>query len=309
MTLAVIVGSRDDLHVQAVVEAAGANPDVLVLDAPTIGNLGYEIHLDRFRVDARRFDRGQFRGWLRRYAPDSWGVGSVIGSLEAVTNQANMKLLASFARLSTDAWLTPLDALLSAEDRVHQLAIARSLGIRVPHTIVASDPNAVTEMLGSQFIVKPLSAGWYHDANGVAWAVFAQRVSMSDLNDIDFASAPFLAQEEIIATTHIRVVTVKSRAWAASLDAAPYPIDWRSSDEAHHSWCVENAPSVIELAVKLAHVLGVGFSSQDWIIDRSGEPVFLDLNPAGQWLFLPANTADEITAAIASYLIDLGDAP
>jgi hypothetical protein len=50
----------------------------------------------------------------------------------------------------------------------------------------------------------------------------------------------------------------------------------------------------------LSAALGVGYSSQDWIEDVDGAHYFLDLNPGGQWLFLPF--ADEVTAAIADWL-------
>jgi hypothetical protein len=46
----------------------------------------------------------------------------------------------------------------------------------------------------------------------------------------------------------------------------------------------------------------VGYSSQDWIVTATGVSHFIDLNPAGQWLFLPNPGAREITDAIAEWL-------
>jgi hypothetical protein len=48
--------------------------------------------------------------------------------------------------------------------------------------------------------------------------------------------------------------------------------------------------------------MGAGFTSQDWIETDRGEHVFLDLNPAGQWLFLPEQVSDSATRAIADFL-------
>ncbi|MEH0483499.1 hypothetical protein QBA94_43435 [Streptomyces scabiei] len=50
-------------------------------------------------------------------------------------------------------------------------------------------------------------------------------------------------------------------------------------------------------AARLARHLRTGISCQDWIVDASG-PAFIDLNPGGQWLFLP----DVLTTQIADHL-------
>jgi hypothetical protein len=55
-------------------------------------------------------------------------------------------------------------------------------------------------------------------------------------------------------------------------------------------------------AVRLAAALGVGYTSQDWI-DDGDRVVFIDLNPGGQWLFLPPEVARPATAAIAKHLV------
>ena len=39
------------------------------------------------------------------------------------------------------------------------------------------------------------------------------------------------------------------------------------------------------------------------IRDESGRLVFLDLNPGGQWLFLPDMITNAVTAAIASFMV------
>ena len=53
--------------------------------------------------------------------------------------------------------------------------------------------------------------------------------------------------------------------------------------------------------MQLADALKVGYSSQDWVVGE-GQPYFLDLNPGGQWLFLPDPTSADVTEAIAAWL-------
>ena len=89
-------------------------------------------------------------------------------------------------------------------------------------------------------------------------------------------------------------------------DAADLPLDWRADEGAHSSFRPGSYPAIGDRAVALAARLGVGYSSQDWIIDSAGNSTFLDLNPAGQWLFLPEQTACAVTGAIAGWLTGQG---
>ena len=118
----------------------------------------------------------------------------------------------------------------------------------------------------------------------------------------DFGAAPFVAQTRVEVRQHLRVVTAGNVVTTAALDADRWPLDWRVADEAHHSWRRHESPEVEAQAAQLAAELCVGFSSQDWLVPVSGPPMFIDLNPAGQWMFLPQDVADPITEHIVSFL-------
>ena len=118
----------------------------------------------------------------------------------------------------------------------------------------------------------------------------------------DFGAAPFVAQKRIKVRQHLRVVTAGTVVTTAALEADRWPLDWRVADDAHDSWRRHEAPEVETQAVQLAAELRVGFSSQDWLVPESGPPLFIDLNPAGQWMFLPPDVADPITEHIVSFL-------
>ena len=115
-------------------------------------------------------------------------------------------------------------------------------------------------------------------------------------------AAPFVAQARIEVRQHLRVVTAGRVVATAALEADMWPLDWRVADEAHYSWRRHESPEVETQAVQLAAELRVGFSSQDWLVPISGPPMFIDLNPAGQWMFLPDDVADPITEQIVSFL-------
>ncbi len=51
----------------------------------------------------------------------------------------------------------------------------------------------------------------------------------------------------------------------------------------------------------LVEHLHLGYSSQDWLLCDDGCYV-VDINPAGQWLFLPEPIGNSVADAIASWL-------
>jgi len=299
----VIVGADDDTHVQAVISAllAQGEPPAILLDAPSLRDDGYSLTLDRFQHRGQVLDFADLaRGWLRRYAPTEWGAGLVAGSEEALSRRSFLSLVGSLARISGCDWLTPLDRLLAAEDKFLQLRIATSLGYAVPNTVVTSDPNVAADLFGEEFVVKPIAGGYYVSPEG-AQAVYASVLHRAEAVQLDFSAAPFFAQQRLEVDVHLRIVTVGAQAWACDLDAKNLPLDWRRDEHAHFSWRVADDKVATDAALSMSAALGVGYSSQDWI--RHGDDLhFLDLNPGGQWLFLPDEVASEVTQAIATHL-------
>lgn len=303
-----IVGDWRDAHVAAVMDALHDldGPKPVLVDAPTLTDVTYRLDGLRLRIGERTvvLDAGT-SGWLRRYAPTLWGAGTVTGGLDSIRRRAFLALVGAISRVGSTRWLTPLEAMLRAEDRLLQLHVAEELGIRVPRTVVTSDGELAREAIGDRFVVKPLGTGYYNTADGPR-AVFTSVIEGHQLDSVDFADAPFVAQEVLHAVQHYRVVTVGSRAWVARLSGADRPLDWRQQEEAHSSWEPVTAPAVAASAVALAEQLGVGFTSQDWI-DDGDQAAFIDLNPGGQWLFLPDEVSRPATAGIAEYLVGVTD--
>jgi phosphoribosylaminoimidazole carboxylase (NCAIR synthetase) len=210
--------------------------------------------------------------------------------------------LVTIARLPELTWLSPLDVLFAAEDKLAQQAACRALGIAVPPTVLVTRPHRIPTELGEWLVVKPMAAGHFRDATGVGRVVHATEMHRSDERLELLAGAPFLVQERVRARMHLRVVTVDRQAWVCELDAADLPLDWRADEAAHSSFTPASRPTIASKALELAQRLQLGYSSQDWVIDLDGSASFLDLNPAGQWLFLPPETAGQATTAIANWL-------
>lgn len=301
MDAVLVVGDQADPHVAAVVD--GLRPSVVpvVLDAATLPKHRWSYLGGAFRIDSH--DHGWLnvsRGWLRRVTPAGHHAGMALGSREAAEAGARLALLAGLETAGVE-WLTGYWDLMRAENKLVQYQAAVRVGISVPPTTVVSYVDDLALDLGDPIVVKPLGVGHF-DHDQVAYAVHSRLMGTDDPALGGLAEAPFLAQGHVAAVEHLRIVTVANVAWSARLDARGLPLDWREAPLAHASWEFTRRPQVEAQAVALARELGVGYTSQDWVVDETEVSWFLDANPAGQWLFLPSPVAHAVSDAIAAWL-------
>ncbi|MEC3997050.1 hypothetical protein VSR01_27510 [Actinacidiphila sp. DG2A-62] len=305
---ALLIGDSADPHIKAVVEQLPARGTVVV-DASTLPQilqrlgLGHSTLIDETGqpVDLAG-SHPAARGWIRRLAPAGWDDGPRLGSHAAARLASRMTLLAALLRDASTNWLCNVDSLFAAENKIVQYRAARAAGIRVPETLVSAGTAELTAAFGERFVVKPLGPGSFTDDQGNNRIVHTQVVTANELAGADLLGAPFLAQQLLVAQAHLRVVTVRAQAWTAELDATGLPLDWREAASAHHSFAQSAGwPTVERQAVHLARALGTGFSCQDWIVDSDG-PAFVDLNPGGQWLFLPDSLTRRVAERLAKWL-------
>jgi hypothetical protein len=241
------------------------------------------------------------RGWIRRLAPPHWRRGLTSGSRESAVRSAWLRLVVTIAEDADIGWLSRYQQLVATESKLLQARHARRLGITVPATVIAKRLADIPAAFGNRLVVKPLGAGHFTQPDGEAMVVLARELDRSDPRFEALGGAPFIVQQAVRARRHLRVVTVGDQVWVCGLDASGLPLDWRDSAEAHHAFQPVDVSGVRREALALAEALQVGYSSQDWI-DTGHEVVFVDLNPAGQWLFLPDPVRGQVAAAIAAFL-------
>ena len=304
MTRTVIIGEPGDPHVIAVLDRMSSRP--LVVDAQSLRDRPFVMDGDAITVhgadETYSFGReAPARGWVRRIVPDSWLRSVRTDSLAAAEASAWMSLLAATLQLPDTVWLSSIGAITRAENKLTQADVAARVGIRTPRTVVTNDHTLFPQALGDEVVVKPLGVGHYVE-RGKPHTVHATGVSARQLKTRDLAVAPFLIQERLHARRHWRVVTVVGESWSAVLDAAGRPLDWRRDPDAHHSFEDEGAPLDIQRgAIDIASGLNLGYSSQDWI-ETDDAVYLLDVNPSGQWLFLPDRLGNSVASAIAGWL-------
>jgi glutathione synthase/RimK-type ligase-like ATP-grasp enzyme len=115
-------------------------------------------------------------------------------------------------------------------------------------------------------------------------------------------------QEYVPAVVDLRVTVVGDDIFAAGIHSQEtrYRVDFRidmnqASIEAH------SLPGEVESCVReLIRRLGLVYGAIDMRLTPDGRYVFLEVNPAGQWLFIEGRTGQPITAAVARTLAHTG---
>jgi glutathione synthase/RimK-type ligase-like ATP-grasp enzyme len=262
----------------------------------------------------RDLDLGACRAiWWRR--PGAFVPRADVGGPEA-RRFAQAEAYAAFAGMwhtLRPRWVN--DPVLQdvASRKTYQLAVAAAAGLAVPRTLVTSDPHEARAFLASlrrgarldavQKTLTPLVDG---DRG------FTRRLAARDLDERleGVRHAPTLLQEYVDGPD-LRVVAVGPSLFAMEVDArrTEHPEDCRR-DWARGRTVARELELPADVARRLLEVrarLGLAYGAFDLRRrERDGAHVFLEVNPAGQWLYQEEVTGQPITDAVVALLAGRG---
>ncbi len=228
---------------------------------------------------------------------------------DAVRDQAHRRLAISEANTAfhglfaaMDAlWINPpaLDAV--ASHKPYQLALAQSLGLEIPHTVMTSDPEEAREfwrvcggdVVYKQFIALPES-----------WSE-TRRLGEAEtkIGDEAIRLAPVIFQRHVAAVADLRVTIIGDEIFAAAVDLKDldYDLDVRMNLQAKH--VAHDLPDDVADKLRgLMRRLGLIYGAIDLRLAKDGRYVFLEINPAGQFLYVEQQSSQPIAAALAARL-------
>ncbi|MCB9759070.1 MAG: MvdD family ATP-grasp ribosomal peptide maturase [Alphaproteobacteria bacterium] len=191
-----------------------------------------------------------------------------------------------------------------------QLSLAAACGLDVPATLCSSDADAVrawAAALGRPVVTKVLTS-FAIRASGDPQVVFTTPLSPQDLAELDgLELCPGTFQERLDAAVEYRVTVVGRQLFTAALEQGPEAgegVDWRREAKAlARHWRRDTLPEpAAEGLLRLMDRLGLSYGAADFIRTRDGRVVFLELNPAGEYLWLDPLHEGAVSVAIAELL-------
>jgi hypothetical protein len=255
------------------------------------------------RFDGRTLDMAAIRAvWWRR--PQPFMVHAELGG-PADQGFAIAETHAAVSGLWSllDAhWINEPDADDRAARKPWQLKQARAAGLRVPRTCMTNDPDAARAFVAAEpgrVIYKAFSA------TEQLWR--ETRVLRDDeavgLDAVRYA--PVIFQEYIAGTADLRVTIVGDQVFAAAITGGTgaYEYDFRVAMGDVTIVAYDLPVDVERSLLALMASLGLVYGAIDLRLTPDGDHVFLEINPAGQWLFVEHATGQPIGAAIADVLV------
>lgn len=211
-------------------------------------------------------------------------------------------------RLSGARWINPFRAQEAAENKLLQLEVATEVGLRVPPTLVTNSAEEVRNFARRypQLVTKLLLQAVQTMEAHPAFA-YTTRVRPEHLDQLDnLKLMPQIFQPELLKKAEYRVIVIDGQIFTgALLGVGEDLVDWRQATaDSGLTWeAARLEPSVEEKIHRLMDRLELKFGALDFIEDGTGEPWFLEVNPAGEWGWLERDLGYPIAESIARALL------
>lgn len=203
-------------------------------------------------------------------------------------------------------WINPIFSTYIAERKVHQLHVANSVGFKTPNTLLTNSPLKANDFLESfeNCIIKPISHG-LQVTSETSFSIYTSNFKKSSFIDGDQRfESPILLQKRIIGTD-IRAVVINDNIFCVEIiKDNPEEIDWRKPT-INKKYIPHFLPSKVKDSIIHLHKrLDLIYSSIDFIKTADNEYVFLETNPAGEWVWLERECKLPISDTLISYMVE-----
>jgi glutathione synthase/RimK-type ligase-like ATP-grasp enzyme len=185
-----------------------------------------------------------------------------------------------------------------------QLKTASKVGLKIPKTLLSNDPARIRQFwseLEGRCIYKAFaSPPWT--------AVETRRMTAKDVESLDSAAlCPMIVQEEIERFCDVRVNIFGDEVFACKVNPQHPIAEVDSRFDVTAIWEPTHLPShLVEALLRLMHELQLDYGCIDMRQDTSGEFVFFEINPSGQFLFAEIDTGQALSEAMARLLANRG---
>ena len=204
-------------------------------------------------------------------------------------------------------WLSSPFAILRAEDKPRQLAMASALGFDVPETLISNDFAAASAFVAKAGAIgKPLRHSLVERGDAGEVLFTARLDPLRPMDQTAVSLAPVIYQREVRKAYDVRATVIGDRVFAAAIHSQDHDeteVDWRSGtrlDLRHEA--IELPADIIDKCRALTQKLDLRYGAIDLIADQDGRYWFLEINPNGQWAWIERRTGLPLASAIVDEL-------
>jgi glutathione synthase/RimK-type ligase-like ATP-grasp enzyme len=236
--------------------------------------------------------------WLRRINyPQKVSLTNNSFHLDLINNDCKESLLGILFNEFRGKWINHPLSSRNAENKLIQLEAATRAGFRTPLTLVSQDPKKIKMFclrLDNNVIVKPVSGtNQYH--------LFTRKITSVHLeNESNLKLCPAIYQEYIDGKKHIRAHCFGSEVYSFLIESND--IDWRENLNNLNLTFYEMSSNFKNRLLNVIDYLGLEMGVIDLKLDKDEIPIWLEINPQGQFLFIEGLTGFDMTSTFADFL-------
>lgn len=194
--------------------------------------------------------------------------------------------------------LTKPNTLRKCENKVYQLLYAQKNDFILPNSLIGNCIKDANERIcESKAIIKPLTLGKIYRKNQCE----IYQTSYFDRHDDDISLTPIYIQEYVEKAYEVRLTIINDICFGVKI-ISENQLDWRKGYDQNQYSTIEAPSKIINNCKKMLLDFNIKFGAFDFIVDRKGNWIFLEVNPNGQWLWLERALDLNISAEIVSYL-------
>lgn len=258
------------------------------------------------------------RVWLRRIGGSSLKFMDMdendkpyVTNIMAAYRTSLFALLDRIMSERPDAMVNGYWAKTATDSKVLQLWQARKAGLTVPDTIQSNDPDVIRAFQkrhGGRIICKSLVPQMWKTDDRIAFAYTAIMPDIDTLPADALRLHPAIYQPYIEKTFEARVIIFGGKQFGIRIDSQADPrsvVDWRGKRLMKNNNVNYRIPDDIFAACRdLMRRLGIAYGAFDFIVTPQGEHIFLEVNEAGQFMFVEdCGPKDKIAHAFCHFLI------
>jgi hypothetical protein len=237
--------------------------------------------------------------WWRRFFEQRQNILPYVTNLnhiDLIKNDCNASILGIFLTSFSGAWISNPTATRLANNKLIQLKAAQSVGFQVPKTLISQNPEAIRDfckILNYQVIVKPVRGT-------LEIPLFTKKITEAHLSsDESLCLCPAIYQEYIPGDKHIRVHCFGKNVYSVLIETEE--LDWRQNLDIPFS-VIELEQDVKQHLIQVLEILDLKMGVFDLKLNQDGKPIWLEVNPQGQFLFSEGLSGLDLTSAFIEFL-------
>jgi len=186
---------------------------------------------------------------------------------------------------------------------LQQLEIAKKVGLKIPHTLLRS--RLSSKDMEKRLITKNLSEVANFSFRHNFYSTYTSQVKNSNLDEDFFVS---LFQEEIEKELELRVLYIDGKCYAMAIfsqDNTQTQTDYRRYDynNSNRMEIFQLPQNIIKNILLFMEKMKLQTGSLDFILDKKGDYIFLEVNPSGQYDLFNHYSSINPDKLIAEHLI------